>query len=71
MGLGRLATIPIGSPVDIWLARWAGRGVVVVAMDPAAGAIGPDGYRTAWRGLARAPPHGTVRGRAPGPAAGV
>ncbi len=37
--------------VDVVLAAWAGRPAVVVAMDPRRGAIGPAGYRTAWRGI--------------------
>jgi acetyl-CoA carboxylase carboxyl transferase subunit beta len=37
--------------VDVVLATWAGEAVVVVAMDPREGAIGPVGYRTAWRGF--------------------
>lgn len=40
--------------VDVALATWAGRHVVVVAMDPRGDAIGPAGYRTAWRGLTTA-----------------
>ncbi len=37
--------------VDVVLGTWAGRRVVVVAMDPRQGAVGPAGYRTAWRGI--------------------
>ena len=40
--------------VDVALATWTGRPAVVIAMNPREGAIGPAGYRTAWRGLATA-----------------
>ena len=40
--------------VDVVLADWRGRAVVVVAMDPRPGAIGPAGFRTARRGISLA-----------------
>jgi acetyl-CoA carboxylase carboxyl transferase beta subunit len=37
--------------VKVVLAWWDTRSVVIIAMDPAGGSIGPAGYRTAWRAL--------------------
>ncbi len=44
----------VDTAVDVTLAWWDTRSVVVVAMDPSGDPIGPAGYRTAWRGLALA-----------------
>lgn len=41
----------VDGAITVACATWAGRPVVLLAMDPGGGAIGPAGYRTAWRGL--------------------
>ena len=41
----------VDAAITVACATWADRPVVVLAMDPAGGAIGPAGYRTARRGM--------------------